>query len=144
VDIREEAGGDLVAAALWLPITGPPLPPPRDYDARLAAVCGPWLDRFRVFDETLESHHPRASHHHLAFLAVTPTLQGRGLGGRLIAEHHALLDRLGMPAYLEAGDPRSRDLYLRHGYQPLDPFRLPQGPPFFPMWRSPATSRPVT
>ena len=30
--------------------------------------------------------------------------------------HHAWLDANGMPAYLEASSPRSRDLYAKHGY----------------------------
>lgn len=131
-------GGEVAAAALWLPMTEP-LPPPESYPQRLADVCAPWLERFQLFDETLEANHPDGEqHHHLAFLAVTPQLQGRGIGSRLLTDHHALLDGMGMPAYLEASDPRSRELYLRHGYRPLgEPFHLPDGPPFYPMWRPP-------
>lgn len=132
-----EGEGEVSAAAMWLPMTDP-LPPPDDYENRLRQVCEPWLERFQTFDRTLESNHPGDVHHHLAFLAVTPALQGQGIGSRLMGEHHALLDRLGMPAYLEASDSRSRDLYLRHGYELLgEPFHLPDGPPFWPMWRAP-------
>jgi hypothetical protein len=41
------------------------------------------------------------------------------------------------PAYLEAHDPRNRDLYLRHGYQVRSVIDLPDGPPLWTMWRTP-------
>ena len=39
------------------------------------------------------------------------------------------------PPYPEATDPRNRDLYARHGYQVREPFALPDGALFWPMWR---------
>ena len=45
-----------------------------------------------------------------------------------------------MPAYLEASSPRSRDLYAQHGYLAGEPFRVPDGTPFWPMWREPVGS----
>jgi hypothetical protein len=53
-------------------------------------------------------------HHHLALLAVSPAHQHRGPG--------------------TAG---SRRLYARHGYRAGEPFQLPDGAPFWPMWREP-------
>ena len=50
------------------------------------------------------------------FLAVRPDRQNVGIGSALLDRHHSRLDRAGIPAYLEANDPRNRDLYLRHGY----------------------------
>jgi len=53
---------------------------------------------------------------------------------------HAWLDDKSMPAYLEASGPRSRDLYLAHGYElrPDAPFYLPEGgPAMWPMMRKP-------
>jgi GNAT superfamily N-acetyltransferase len=73
-------------------------------------------------------------------LAVRPGQQGQGTGSMLLAAHHAALDRDRIPAYLEAASQRSRDLYLRHGYQPWPgaPYHLPGGgPPMWPMWRDP-------
>ena len=44
-------------------------------------------------------------------------------------------------AYLNAGSPRSRDLYLRHGFVVRSEFRLPfGGPPLWRMWREPGAS----
>jgi GNAT superfamily N-acetyltransferase len=114
---------DRRAAALWLPATAPP---PADYQARLAATCGPYLGRFQALDA--------------AFVAVHPARQDTGLGSALLAHHHRQLDAEGTPAYLEASSPRSRQLYLRHGYHDLPdaPFYLPEdGPPMWPMWRPP-------
>jgi len=56
-----------------------------------------------------------------------------------------ILDRTGSPAYLEASSPRTRDLYLAHGYvlRPGAPFHLPgSGPPMWPMWRDPSARCP--
>lgn len=132
--------GDLSAAAVWFHVDGDgELPPPPDYDARLVAACGPFTDRFRILDAAFEEHHPHGmAHHHLAFLAVRPDQQSRRIGSALMDAHHARLDDVGVGAYLEASTARSRSLYLRHGYRDRgEPFHLPDGPPFWPMWREP-------
>ena len=131
--------GDLSAVAIWLPVIGEPAPPPDDYDDRLQAICGRHVERFRVFDAALDEHHPHdPQHDYLAFLAALPERQNAGLGTALLREHHRRLDTVGRPAYLEASSERSRDLYLREGYRPHgDPYRLPDGPPMYPLWREP-------
>jgi GNAT superfamily N-acetyltransferase len=129
-------------AALWIPSTGPAAPPD-GYAARLAAIAGPQLGRFMSFDEALDRHHPAGiRHHHLALLAVHPDRQRLGIGTALLEAHHAWLDEQDMPAYLEASDTGTRDLYLRHGYElrPDSPIRLPAGPAMWPMWRTPRSA----
>lgn len=130
---------DRAAAALWLPIGihSPAASP--GYDARLQAATDPYADRFRVFDQALDRHHPAGTpHHHLATLAVRPDRQGQGVGTALLRAHHATLDDAGMPAYLEASDVRTRRLYLAHGYADHGaPIRLARGPLMHPMWRDP-------
>jgi predicted N-acetyltransferase YhbS len=77
-------------------------------------------------------------HHYLAFLAVRPSRQCRGIGSALLDRHHARLDDAGVPAYLEANHPRNRELYLRHGYRDRAEIQLPDGgPAVWPMWREP-------
>jgi GNAT superfamily N-acetyltransferase len=126
---------DYTAAALWHP-NG--LPDPAGYDERLAAVCGVWLRRFQVIDDLFTEHHPATPHHYLAFLGVVPNRQGEGIGSALLNRYHTNLDAQGMPAYLEASTPRSRDLYLRHGYTVRQHLQLPEeGPTMWPMWREP-------
>ena len=49
-------------------------------------------ERFRALDELFEDSHPQEPHHHLALLAVEPSLRGRGLGTALLRHHHASLD----------------------------------------------------
>lgn len=131
------------AVGVWFDVTSglPPVPP--GYDRRLAEVCGPWVDRFRVFDRILEHLHPRRPHHYLALLATRPGHQRTGLGTALLEHHHRHLDRYAIPAYLEASSPRSRDLYLRLGYELLPAARLPDGPRLWPMWRRPQLTQPA-
>jgi predicted N-acetyltransferase YhbS len=113
------------------------VPPPVDYERRLKEITGDAYDRACRLDAELEAEHPLEPHHYLAFLAVRPDLQSRGLGSALLDRHHTRLDAGGVPAYLEANDPRNRDLYLRHGYQVRSVIELPDGPPVWTMWRSP-------
>lgn len=129
---------DRDAVAIWLPHTdGPPAAIP-DYDQRLTAASGAWRERFLAFDTLLEQHHPSRPHHYLAFLAVRPDRQGRGLGTMLLNHHHTHLDQNGLPAYLEASSRTSRALYLRQGYQPHGhPLTLPNGPLLWPLLREP-------
>ena len=129
---------DQAGVAVWLPSVGEPLPPPEDYDARLEAACGEWTPRFVHLDELFAANHPHQDHHHLALLAVRPDQQGQGVGSALLRHHHAWLDANGVPAYLEASSEISRNLYARHGYRVSEPFRLPDGTAFWPMWREPA------
>ncbi|MFI5910863.1 GNAT family N-acetyltransferase [Dactylosporangium sp. NPDC051541] len=128
--------GKLSGVALWFPLTHV-IPAPVDYDSRLKDVAGYAYDRVCELDAALEAEHPLGPHHYLAFVAVRPDRQNLGIGSALLARHHARLDRAGLPAYLEANDPRNRELYLRHGYQSRRPIMLPDGPPVWPMWREP-------
>ncbi len=135
---------DRAAAALWLPAGDDNAAQPAGYGARLAAATSPWADRFQAFDATLERHHPvGVPHHHLAILAVRPDHQGQGIGTALLRTHHAILDQgTGIPAYLEASDLRTRQIYLRHGYADRGcPIYLPDGPVMHPMWRQPRQQR---
>lgn len=145
---------DRSAAALWIPgggdEDGPALAGPSagggeaadGYPAALAALTGPWLSRFQAFDATLESRHPHGSrHHHLALIGVAPAVQGQGQGTALLRAYHGALDQGSKePAYLEAVSPRTRQIYLRHGYADLGPpIQFPDGgPQMYPMWREPA------
>lgn len=131
------------AAALWIPsepgdAAAGGLP---DYPARLAGLTGPFAGRFRAFDETLEQHHPAGvAHHHLAIIAVRPDCQGQGTGTAMLRSYHAGLDAAGGPAaYLEAVSPRTRAVYLQHGYADHGPpIQFPDdGPQMYPMWREP-------
>jgi GNAT superfamily N-acetyltransferase len=88
--------------------------------------------------EAIESGHPTTPHWYLDYIGVDPGLQGRGRGSALLAPVLERCDRERLPAYLNAGSPRSRDLYARHGFRVTEEFRLPLGgPPLWRMWRAP-------
>jgi GNAT superfamily N-acetyltransferase len=90
----------------------------------------------------MDSRHPRTPHYYLDSLGVEPEWQGRGLGSALMRPVLERCDRDQVPAYLNAGSPRSRELYLRHGFAVTEEFRLPEGgPALWRMWREPATAR---
>jgi GNAT superfamily N-acetyltransferase len=134
----DPATAELTAVALWFPLTQL-IPPPADYDLRLKDASSYAFDRVTELDATLLAHHPAEPHHYLAFLAVHPDHQNHGIGSALLKRHHDRLDAAGIPAYLEANDPRNRDLYLRHGYLSRTPIELSGGPQIWPMWRPPAS-----
>jgi ribosomal protein S18 acetylase RimI-like enzyme len=124
------------AAAVWFDLTRE-MPDPPDYENRLAALSGPYLPQFEALDQMFAKYHPRDPHWHLAFLAVRPGRQDKGLGSALMRRTHEELDRAGVPAYLEATNDDNIRLYRRHGYVDMEPFAmlLPDGTPFYRMWR---------
>jgi GNAT superfamily N-acetyltransferase len=138
---------DRSAAALWIRVGPEPPAQLASYDIRLAALAGPWTERFRAFDAALEQHQPAGVvHHHLTLLAVRPDRQGQGIGTGLLRHYHQALDRDGRePAFLEASDLRTRRIYQRHGYTDHGgPIELPGGPFMYPMTRAPrGTAGPV-
>ncbi|WIM99145.1 GNAT family N-acetyltransferase [Actinoplanes oblitus] len=136
VEVVDHPDGGLAAAAVWYDRTAP-LPEFPDYLERLTALAGEHLERFGALGELFEKNHPTEPHWHLQFLAVRPDEQGHGLGGALMSNVHDLLDAQGLPAYLEATNENNVRLYRRHGYTAMDPFEihLPDGTPFYRMWR---------
>lgn len=134
--------GTGTGVAVWFPYTDTPAPAPADYDTRLEAGCGEHATRFRRLDAAFAAHHPHQPHHHLAFLAITPEHQGRGLGTALLKHHHDSHPHTA--TYLEASSAPSRRLYLRHCYrdhedQPFTPASDNDllRPDLWPMWRDP-------
>lgn len=101
-------------------------------------VFGRGLARAQRGLTVMESGHPTTPHYYLDSLGVEPEWQGRGLGSALMWPVLERCDIERMPAYLNAGSPRSRDLYLRHGFEVTEKFELPDdGPPLWRMWREP-------
>nr|WP_205807709.1 GNAT family N-acetyltransferase [Micromonospora sp. HNM0581] len=132
---------DLTAVAIWYPRLEPT---PTDTRARLEAlerIAGAYAPKFVLLEEMLDAFHPDDPHHYLAYLAVEPAQQNRGIGAALLADYHRRLDDLGLPAYLEATNMRNRRLYLRLGYTAGPTIVLPTGGPIiWRMWRGAPTS----
>lgn len=92
------------------------------------------IDRITAMGRVMSEYHPTDPHWYLLAVGVLPECQGRGLGGDLL--NHTLRDLFanGMPAYLEATNPRSRTLYLRLGFEEYSEFRAEDSPPIWGMW----------
>lgn len=105
----------------------------------LARVFGPHPVRAALGVHAIERGHPEAPHWYLDYVGVEPGAQSRGTGSALLAPVLARCDAERVPAYLNAGSARSRDLYARHGFEVAERFELPfGGPPLWRMWRKPA------
>lgn len=131
--------GDFAAVAVWFDATTPPPPPPSTPDPAMVGLCGRYAENFHLLEKLMHDAQPsKPAHHHLAFLAVRDGLRGHGIGSALLARHHEQLDTEDLGSYLDASSPRSRRLYLRHGYHDLPgPCHLTDGTPLWPMWRPP-------
>lgn len=81
-------------------------------------------------------------HWYLALLGVSPSCQGKGLGGVLLAPVLQQADRDGIPCYLETFKPSTPPFYQRHGFRTVVAGVEPQSQiPFWTMRRDPHTSR---
>jgi GNAT superfamily N-acetyltransferase len=116
------------------------LPPIENYAERLREACGIYVERFEALDRMLSSRRPTEPHHHLALMATMPAMQSGGGGSALLNSYHQRLDQFGEAAGLVASCGRSRELYLRYGYQNAGQvISFPNGAVMYPMWRPPRT-----
>ncbi|MFG1872088.1 GNAT family N-acetyltransferase [Micromonospora arborensis] len=130
---------DLSAVAIWYPRSNPPEPNSAQHQEALERATGTYAPKFALLEEMFEAYHPRVAHHYLAYVAVDPKQQRRGLGTQLLSGYHQQLDALSMPAYLEATNARNCQLYQRLGYLPGPSMYLPSdGPHIWRMWRAPS------
>ena len=88
--------------------------------------------------EAIERGHPQEPHWYLEYIGVERAAHGRGTGSALLRPMLEHCDAERVPAFLNAGSERSRELYRRHGFEVTEEFRLPDdGPPLWRMWREP-------
>ena len=129
--VRDGAG-----AALWLP---PETEPDADDLVELLQTALPEdrrTDAWTAF-ERIERRSPDEPHWYLPLIGVEPMHQGNGLGTALVSDAVERLDRNGDVAYLESANPANLSLYLRFGFELLEPIRVGSVPPLFPMIREP-------
>jgi len=126
---------DYAGSALWLP---PGIHPGEEAvevveksvpAERLAEV-------FAVFEQ-MGSLHPLEPHWHLPLIGVKPEHQGEGCGSALMAPVLAQCDREGIPAYLEATNPKNLRLYRRLGFEAVDEIQAGPSVVITPMVRRP-------
>jgi len=136
---------DLSGAALWMP--------PGSLESgtldeillmpRLLRASGRDVLRALRGMAAMDAVHPHEPHWYLPQVGVATTHQGRGIGAALLRPVLERCDADGMPAYLEATTPRSRDLYARHGFETIAVMTLPDdGPQLWRMWREPGAGYP--
>jgi GNAT superfamily N-acetyltransferase len=131
----------VLGGALWVPPGR--YPPPVGAQLRvlpgLIRIYGRSFARVAEGVRVMESKHPSERHFYLDSLGVERTARGKGIGSALMKPVLDRCDTDRVPAYLNAGSARSRDLYLRHGFEVTEEFELPDGgPPLWRMWREPA------
>ncbi len=125
---------DCSASALWLP---PGVHP--DEEGLIACfeetIPAEKQDALFATFEQMDKCHPEEPCWHLAFIAVDPSLQGKGLGSALLEESLKQCDRDGRPAYLESTNAANLSLYRRFGFEQTGVIETEQAPPLFPMFR---------
>ena len=126
--------GDFHAAAIWLS------PASRlDDDAivhHLESTVAPEKlgDLLDVLGQ-MDAGHPPEPHWYLAWIGVDPAMQGRGLGGELMAHCLQVIDADGAPAYLDNTNPLNVPFYERHGFRVTGESQAGACPPLVGMLR---------
>ncbi len=129
--------GDYSAVALWLP---PEVG--TDGDA-IGAVLTETVssdkhgDAFAVLEQ-MDAAHPAYPHWYLPWFGVNPRVQGKGLGGELMAYCLDIVDADHLPTYLETPNPRNISFYERHGFEVTGVAQSGRCPPITYMLRGAA------
>lgn len=135
------AGERVVGAAVWIPPGGMPRSKKREamLNARAARLLAAGRNRRRGFSllDAVDRVHPRDPHWYLLLLGTDPLLQGRGIGGRLLAPVLTRCDRDGVPAYLETQKESNLAFYERHGFVVGDVIEPAGAPKVWTMRREP-------
>lgn len=127
------------AVALWLPPGAEPDGETLMGLMRESMDDPTYTDVNGVFEQ-MDEHHPTDDHWYLPLTGVDPVAQGRRLGSELLRHALQTCDRDGLPAYLEATSPRSRNLYARHGFDVVGIIQAGASPPLWAMLRPPSSS----
>ena len=129
--------GDFAGAAVWVP-PGPKTDRSEEtaQDEPSATADSPvFPPEFPALVSQSAAYRPNDPHWYLGLIAVDPAYRGRGVGTQLLAYSLAIVDRDGLPAYLESTNAANLSLYRRFGFQQLAEVRVGSSPPRFPMLR---------
>jgi GNAT superfamily N-acetyltransferase len=100
------------------------------------AIGGGAFARVGRWMGTWAQHDPREPHWHLGPVAVDAHLQGRGIGGLLMTDYCARLDRFRAAGYLETDKPANVTFYERFGFETTGSVPVLNTPNWF-MYRAP-------
>jgi ribosomal protein S18 acetylase RimI-like enzyme len=132
VELVDEGAG----AAIWLP-------PGVEADGeRLGATFAEHVAEEKAATleavvEQMEHAHPPEPHWHLPMIGVDPAAQNGGLGTALMQHGLSRSDAAGVPAYLEASNPRNVPFYERFGFETTRVIRIGSCPDVITMLRRP-------
>jgi len=127
--------GDFDAVAFWFA-------PGREPDGEtvvqvlvLTTANALHADSFATLEQ-MAAGHPAAPHWYLPWFGVERTLQGHGLGTRLMRRCLEIVDESGYPAYLETPNPRTVPFYERAGFSVTGTAQAGACPPITMMLRA--------
>jgi predicted N-acetyltransferase YhbS len=120
-------GGNIVGVIRSVPCSGedflPNFPLSKEEYTKLASKKTEQLsfeERYKWWMMTWKKHDPTTAHSHVGPVAVSPELQGQGIGSKLMRDYHVRLDRTGIPSYLETTKPMNVRFYEKHGYKIIE------------------------
>lgn len=111
--VAKTATGDIVGATVWLPhVTEESL-----YD-EIEEVAGIYAPQFNAVADKSHANEPKnQAFYQLVGFGVADSVQGQGVGQALLKYHLDILDKQGIPTYLEASTPFSGGgVYGKFGY----------------------------
>ena len=83
-------------------------------------------------DNFLKNQFPQEPHYYLFAISVHPSLQGKGIGSKLMRHTLEAVDTAKMPAYLESSKRENVPFYRNHGFEVMNEIIPAKGCP--PMW----------
>ena len=94
------------------------------------------LVRGMKFDEGMALRKKKDPHYYLFAIGTTPASRGQGVGDKIMKAGLKVVDKNGMPAYLESSKPSNITFYRRYGFEVVEEFSPTKGcPPLWLMWR---------
>jgi ribosomal protein S18 acetylase RimI-like enzyme len=112
--------GVVVGFAHWVPYPGCRPPPEAMAEVApqlFAKLDGEVVSRIVTWRRAWGEVDPEGPHSHFGPFAVHPSVQGQGIGRRLMEHYCASLDRNGELAYLETERPENLEIYRKAGFE---------------------------
>ncbi|MCL2187161.1 MAG: GNAT family N-acetyltransferase [Defluviitaleaceae bacterium] len=131
--VAEAPDGTRMGATVWLPDDVDP----SIYD-EIDRVTGKYAPQFRaVADASHESEPDERPFYQLVGFVVDPALRGKGIGAALLKHQLDILDKKGVPTYLEASTPfHGGGVYGKFGYERVgELLTFSDTAVLWPLWR---------
>lgn len=126
------------AAAVWYPPGAQEFTDAEaaGFDDFLVSIVGrAQADEIQEITRLCDDAHPVEPSFYLSLLATHQDHRGHGFGMAVLRESLNVIDRAGMPAYLESSNPSNDARYASVGFEPLKTLTAASGHRFTTMWR---------